>query len=270
MGESLTPPGDLRPAQLGIVLVGRVILGHIGATLVDLAQRGFLRIEEVYSDDECDWLLTDLRGPVATGGALLRFEATLLDGLFAQQPVFMLREIGQDLIPALNRTRAQLRRDAIRQGRLRRWPRDRRTLQGEQLLKQIQAFRWNMRALTASIDSVEMGLAPYAIIFGLSVPPTVRFRAEDPKTVQRRQTEVTGSQTDRFTRGWMTTCEGLARSPDGTRDGRSDDFIHSWSAPREHGHRGHGHDAAHGGYDSSYGHLGGGHGGLGGGGHGGH
>jgi hypothetical protein len=271
MGASLTPPADLRPAQLGIVLVGRVILGHLGATLVDLAQRGFLRIDEVPGDDERDWLLTDLRGPAGTGGALLRFEATLLDGLFAQRPVFRLSEIGQDLIPALNRARAQLRRDAIRQGWLRRWPHDRRTPQGEQLLKQIQAFRRDMRALMASGDSVGMGLAPYAIVFGLRVPPTVRFRAEDSKTVQRRETEVNGSQTNRFTQAWIATCERFARSADGIREGRSDDFVHNWSAPREHGHGSHDHHVAHGGYDSSYEHLGGGHGGgLGGGGHGGH
>jgi hypothetical protein len=39
--EKLAPPQDLRPAQLGIILVGRVIVGHIGATLTDLCQHGF-------------------------------------------------------------------------------------------------------------------------------------------------------------------------------------------------------------------------------------
>ena len=97
MGESLTPPADLRPAQVGIVLVGRVVLGHIGATLVDLAQRGFLRIEEIPDDDE-DWLLTDLRGPAATRTGLLPFEATLLDGLFIEQPAVRLGQISQDLV----------------------------------------------------------------------------------------------------------------------------------------------------------------------------
>src|SRR5690242_8761967 len=37
-----TPPEGLRPAQLGIVLLGRVIVGHASATLVDLAQRGLI------------------------------------------------------------------------------------------------------------------------------------------------------------------------------------------------------------------------------------
>lgn len=67
------PPADLRPAQPGIVLVGRVIFGHVSATLVDLAQRGFLSLEETHDGlDEThdgaggDWLLIDRRsGQVA-------------------------------------------------------------------------------------------------------------------------------------------------------------------------------------------------------------
>jgi hypothetical protein len=271
MGKSLTPPADLRPAQLGIVLVGRVILGHIGATLVDLAQRGFLRIDVVPGDDDHEWLLTDLRGPADSRTGLLRFEATLLDGLFARQPVFRLREISEDLVPALNRVRTQLDRDAVRRGWLRRWPHDRRTRQGEQLLKQIQAFRRDMRALMASGDSAEMArFAPYAVLFGLRVPPTVRFASEDTKTAQRPGSEVTWSQTDRFPAQFVAACERLARGPDGVRDGRSDDFVHSWSAPREHRHGSHGHDMAHGGYSGGHENLGGGHGGSVGGGHGGH
>jgi len=60
--QELTAPNGLRPAQLGIVFVGRVILGHIGATVADLAQRGYLRLEEVPGADQADWVLTDLRG----------------------------------------------------------------------------------------------------------------------------------------------------------------------------------------------------------------
>jgi hypothetical protein len=252
-------------------LVGRVILGHFGVTLVDLAQRGFVRIDEVAGDDGHDWVLTDLRASAATRGGLLRFEAALLDGLFARQPVFRLRQISQDLIPAFNRVRTQLYRDAVRQGWLRRWPHGRRTPQGEQLLKRIQAFRQDIRALTASGESVEMArLAPYAILFGLHVPPAVRFRAEDTPTARPPETEVARSQTDRFATQWMADCEGLARSSDGVRDGRSEDFVHSWSAPREHGHASHGYGPAHGGYSGGHENLGGGHSGGLGGGHGGH
>src|SRR5258708_6128940 len=107
--QSLTPPEDLRPAQLGIVLLGRVILGHISATLVDLAQRGFLRIDAIPGDGDPDWLLTSLRDQAAGRSVLLRFEATLLDGLFARQSPVRVPEISQELIlPAPNRVRSHL------------------------------------------------------------------------------------------------------------------------------------------------------------------
>ena len=96
---------DLRPAQLGIVLRGRVILGHVTATLVDLAQRGFLGLDEVQGNTGPDWLLADLRDHAAHGSRLLRFEVTLLDGLFARQSAVRLSELGQ--------TRRELRALAV-------------------------------------------------------------------------------------------------------------------------------------------------------------
>ena len=91
--ESLTPPADLRPAQLGVILLGRAIFGHISATLVHLEQRGFLRLDEISGDDQ-DWLLTDLRDQAAARGGLLGYEATLLDGLFDLQSAVRLGEAG--------------------------------------------------------------------------------------------------------------------------------------------------------------------------------
>lgn len=277
MSVTLTPPADLRPAQLGVVLLGRVILGHIAATLVDLGQRGFIRIDEIPRDDGHDWLLTDLRDQAATRSGLLRFEATLLDGLFAQQPVARLGEVRQDLIPVLNRVRRQLIRDAVRRGWLRRRHHDRRTAAGEQLLKQIQSFRRELRALAASDDSVTMAhLAPYATAFGLGAPAAVRFRAEDTETAQPRESEVHWSRSDHFVTSWLAVCAGFAQSSAGlghhAHDGQSGDFVQQWSAPPEHGHSSHGHNPVHGGYLGGHenfdgGHHGGGH--FGGGGHGG-
>ena len=83
--DSVIPPGGLRPAQLGIVALSRVVFGHLSATLADLAERGFLRIEEIPGSDDRDWLLTDLRDTAPGQGGLLRFEATLLDGLLSQR-----------------------------------------------------------------------------------------------------------------------------------------------------------------------------------------
>ena len=130
-----------------------MILGHVSATLVDLAQRGFLDIEEVDGSPGPDWRVADLRHQVA-GQRLLPFEVALLDGMFARQSVVLLSEIDSALVPALDRFRTLLRRDAVRNGRLRRWRRDKRTPEGERLLGQIQEFRRELRALAASSSLV--------------------------------------------------------------------------------------------------------------------
>jgi len=201
--KDLTPPGNLRPAQLGIVLVGRVIRGHISATLVDLAQRGFLRIDEVKGQVGQAWLLTDLRDQEADQNSLLRFEVTLLDGLFARQSTVRLPEIGEALIPALNRFRAELSRDAVRHGRLRRSHRDQRPPPDERLLKEINDFRRELRKLAASGRTEALAdLIPYAMIFGLGPPAITIDDGQDATTAQRRADEVPWSQSDRFATSW--------------------------------------------------------------------
>lgn len=257
-----TPPGGLRPAQLGIVLVGRVILGHISATLVDLAERGFLRVDELPGAREPGWLLTDLRDQAAGGRALQRFEATLLDGLFAQQSAVRLPEISQALIPTLNRVWAQLRHDAVRHGRLRRWHRTQRTARGEQLLKQIRVFRKDVRVLASAGDPDALaGLVPYAMIFGLRAPSGdgLGFPAAD--RAQRRDAEVGWSRSDRFAQMWLAACGGFSHQLDRGQRHRSGTG-HSSGFAQEPSH-GHGHGSGHDGY-GGYGHggdFGGGHGG---------
>lgn len=43
--ELPVPPGGVRPGHLGLIASGRVILGDIAATAVDLSLRGWLEIE---------------------------------------------------------------------------------------------------------------------------------------------------------------------------------------------------------------------------------
>jgi hypothetical protein len=52
------PPEGLRPGQLGVIAIGRVIIGDVAATLVDLALRGLLRIDEDTAAADGGWLLT--------------------------------------------------------------------------------------------------------------------------------------------------------------------------------------------------------------------
>ena len=113
-GRNLAPPRALRPAQLGVILVGRVTLGHIGATVVDLAGRGYLSIEPV-EDDDPDWQITAL-DPAPDG--LLGYELTLLRGLFNGPQAIRLGRATAQMIPLLDKVRSQVVRDAVSTGRL--------------------------------------------------------------------------------------------------------------------------------------------------------
>lgn len=268
--HALTPPEGLRPAQLGIVLVGRVVAGHVSATLADLAQRGFLGLDEVGGAAAADWMLTDLR--VQTSPRPLAFEATLLDGLFSRERMVRLSAAGPELLPVLNRLRAQLGRDAVQRGWLRRWRRGQRTPRGEQLLREIHGFRWELRALAAAGGSPALGgLVPYAMVFGLM--PAVVSVADQPHPAAAggQETEVAWSQADRFARSWQEVCARLpagAGHPHRLGADRPGDFVHEWSAPQHpSGHHSPGHDSGHAGYGGGYeGHGGGHQGGF----HGGH
>lgn len=77
------PPDDLRPAQLGLIIDERVDAVDITATLVDLAVRGYLRIEEVDEGGwfrKGDWRL--VRTDTPEGDDLLGYERLLLGGIF--------------------------------------------------------------------------------------------------------------------------------------------------------------------------------------------
>jgi len=186
-------------------------------------------------------MLTDLRAQQAP--QLLAFEATLLDGLFGQERVVRLSAAGPGLRPVLGRFRAQLGRDAVQRGWLRRWRRGQRTPRGEQLLREIQGFRRELRALANAGDSPALGgLAPYAMVFGLMPAAASVAGTLHPGAAGNRSTEIAWSQADRFARSWLEACPGL---PAGA--GR------------------HGHDSGHTGYGGGYeSHAGGHHGGFGG------
>lgn len=168
---SCLPPEGVRAGQAGVVLLRWVSLGHISATLVDLAARGFVRVEPIPAEAPRDWLLTrqSPAKPAHPDGRLLPYEAALLHGLFAAGDQARLSELTSAFTPTLNRARAQLTRDAIRRGWLRRWHKSQRTARGDDLLEQIHAFRRKLsRLISAGGEQALGGHLPYAIAFGLS------------------------------------------------------------------------------------------------------
>ncbi|MGY1823144.1 DUF2207 domain-containing protein [Geodermatophilus sp. SYSU D00079] len=116
-GPQLTPPEDATPGQLGTVLDGHAQRHEVTATLLDLAVRGLLRIEEVDDADAgdlpADWRLVRTAGDV---GDLRGYERLLLEGLFADGEVRALSEL-QPAFGALEaRVRTALYEDVVERG----------------------------------------------------------------------------------------------------------------------------------------------------------
>ncbi|HEY3686088.1 MAG TPA: hypothetical protein VGL93_23860 [Streptosporangiaceae bacterium] len=187
------PPDDLRPAQLGVVLLGRVTSGQLAVTLVDLDRRGHLRIDEIIGVPP-DWSLT------RTGGddALLPYEQALLGGVCADHER-RLSELGAGLAPTLKRVRARLLRDAIRRGDLRRWRR-RRTESGDRLVPVITAYRRELRRLRSVRGEAALDpYLPYALLFGIGpgAARSARARADRHRLAD-------------FAAAWVAACAGIA------------------------------------------------------------
>jgi hypothetical protein len=76
------PPENVRPGQIGTLLDERANVIDVTATIVDLAGRGFLLIQEIPDTglfSKTDWTLIRLEGAESE---LLAYERKLLDGLF--------------------------------------------------------------------------------------------------------------------------------------------------------------------------------------------
>lgn len=243
-------------------------LSHIGATIVDLASRGYLSME-IAGDDGSSWRLTVLDGRPED---LLDYERALLHGLFGRQPTIPVEHLTVWAVPVLEKVRSEIVRDAIDRGWLRpglgrrfavtrrqRRHHDqspgKRTKPGEELLKDIKAFRRELRALAGAGDAGTLTrFAAYAMIFGLPAPaPTASRTSGEPYEVTDRPI-----QTAAFAASWLEAC-GAARNSDleleliwgpASADGISTGGHHSYP--------GYGH--GHGGFGGGHGGFGGGHG----------
>ena len=104
------PPEDLRPAEVGTLIDERVDLRDISATIIDLAVRGYLQIEEVETSSWFtsgkDYRFLRLKGPEG----LKPFERDLYDAIFGNRDSVRLSDLQEKFYPVIERVKRDLYR----------------------------------------------------------------------------------------------------------------------------------------------------------------
>ena len=111
-----TPGDDMRPALMGVLLDERADPLDVTATIVDLAVRRYLTIEELPRQGlfrRRDWKLTYLGGP---SEGLARWEGTLLAALFRSGDEVRASELKNRFHPDLKTVQDQLYEDVVAHG----------------------------------------------------------------------------------------------------------------------------------------------------------
>ncbi|MFC5820146.1 DUF2207 domain-containing protein [Nonomuraea harbinensis] len=123
-----SPPDGVRPGQIGTLVDEQADVVDVTATIVDLAVRGYLRIDEQprQAYDAPDWLLVRL--PHAPSHTLLPYEQALYDAIFEGREAVLLSQLSGSFAAHLGKVRDALYTDVVRQGWFARRPDAERTL----------------------------------------------------------------------------------------------------------------------------------------------
>ncbi len=111
------PPDGLRPGQVGTLMDEVANPLDVTATVVDLAVRGYLRIEEIpktWVFGKPDWRLVKLKEP---DDGLFRYEKVLMDGLFEDGDQVELSDLKKKFVARLKKVQEALYSDMVK----RRW-----------------------------------------------------------------------------------------------------------------------------------------------------
>ncbi|WP_225878039.1 DUF2207 domain-containing protein [Spongiactinospora rosea] len=111
-----TPPDGVRPGQVGTLLDEQADVIDVTASIVDLAVRGYLRIDEQprQTYDAPDWVLVKL--PDAPVSSLLPYERALYDAIFDGRDAVRLSELHGAFAAGLAQVRDALYTDVVAQG----------------------------------------------------------------------------------------------------------------------------------------------------------
>jgi hypothetical protein len=111
-----SPPGGVRPGQIGTLFDEQADVVDVTATIVDLAVRGYLRIDEQprQTYDAPDWMLVKrLNAPV---NALLPYERALYEAIFEGRDSVLLSQLHGSFSEGLDKVRDALYQDVVAQG----------------------------------------------------------------------------------------------------------------------------------------------------------
>jgi uncharacterized membrane protein YgcG len=109
------PPDKLRPGQLGVLVDERANPIDVTATIVDLAARGYLTIEETQTERwfrKPDWTLHRKQD----SDGVLPYERKLLDGLFTSGDTVKVSELRNKFAERMRKVENALYDDAVKQG----------------------------------------------------------------------------------------------------------------------------------------------------------
>ncbi|SDI36214.1 Predicted membrane protein [Sinosporangium album] len=107
------PPEGVRPGQIGTLLDERANVVDVTATIVDLAVRGHLAVEETAREiyDAPDWLLVK-----RSAEGLVPYERALFTAIFAERDSVRISELGGTLAGRLGEVRDALYADMVGRG----------------------------------------------------------------------------------------------------------------------------------------------------------
>lgn len=111
------PPRDLAPGLVGTIVDGHAEMRDVTATIIDLAVRGFLRIQSVRPQDspkaKQDWILEALPNPPSDARP---FEAALLRALFRTGPRVRMSDLQAGAGQAMREAQVDLYRQVVDNG----------------------------------------------------------------------------------------------------------------------------------------------------------
>ena len=104
------PPANVRPGLIGTLWDEKADTADVTATMVDLAVRGYLRVDHVEAED---YRLVKLKNSDST---MLKYEGELFDGIFAGRDQVLLSELKTTFAKTLQNVSVQMYEDVVSMG----------------------------------------------------------------------------------------------------------------------------------------------------------